>query len=479
MTHEADLHIREQAIAEIIGSLNEERIHDLCQKIHTQDEAFKLALDELKKVSDFINAPEHILGRADTKHGEVAEQLEVGVRRAYDALNQMSFSATFEGVGRTAPEDYKINGLDVQSKFINGARNTMDHVSEHLNKYPWWGEQNQIYHVPKDQYAQLEMVYRGITPEGLSDNSAQNLREKIQSIIDRTGKPFNEIICPSTFEYKEVQLGVASDTLGGVEKNITTEQEAKVREIEAVHQPSLSDAVEGAAVAGAFAAALDLGYGLYKKYKAGQSIFELTADDWKELGLSSAKSGVGGSATAFLIYGLTNFSNMPAPLAGAIASTARGIYTQVDLYRAGKLTKGQLIDNSMALGSEAGIVALCSAGGQLLIPIPILGGVIGSITGKFVSKILMDYMNKAGKELVDEISRRTDEAIQKLDDCQKRIIAKLVAEFNALDDLMTKAFDPQVNAQLVGLSIALALSTGVPEEIVLKSRDDLDRYMCC
>jgi hypothetical protein len=66
MTHDADLHIREQAVAEIIGALNEERIHDLSQKIHTQDEAFKLALDELKKVSDFINAPEHILGRADT-----------------------------------------------------------------------------------------------------------------------------------------------------------------------------------------------------------------------------------------------------------------------------------------------------------------------------------------------------------------------------------------------------------------------------
>lgn len=43
---------------------------------------------------------------------------------------------TFEGVGRTAPEDYLRNGQMVQSKFYNGSENTLDAVRTHLDKYP-------------------------------------------------------------------------------------------------------------------------------------------------------------------------------------------------------------------------------------------------------------------------------------------------------------------------------------------------------
>lgn len=476
MTFESDLHIREQAAAEIVSILNAERIHDLGQQINTQDAAFHASLDEINKVREFIGSPEHILGRLNTKHGEVAEHLEVGVRRAFDALNQMPFSATFEGVKRIAPEDYKLNDVDVQSKYINGARNTLDHIREHLDKYPWFGEQGQFYHMPKDQYAQIEMAYRGITPAGLSDDTAQRLREKIQIVLERTGKPFEEIIRPGSYEYKEVQLGVAQNTLEHEEQGIRRDQEEIKNTIEAEHQPSLSEAAEAAAIGGALAAGLNLCYELYKKSKSGKSIFKLTASDWKELGIGSVKAGVGGSVSALAIYGLTNFAKMPAPLAGAVASTARGIYIQINLYQSGKLTKGQLIDNSMALGGEAGVVALCSVLGQAAIPVPILGGIVGSIVGKFVAKILMDYMGDEGKKLAKLINDRTAVAIEKMSESYRRIVARFMAEFEALDDLMTRAFDPKLNHQLVELSIETARKLGVPENKILITAEQRDQY---
>ncbi len=477
MNRQSDLHVTEQAAAEIVGILNVERMQNLVEKIHTQDEAFRIALEEINRVREFIGTPEHILGRLDTKHGEVAEQMEVGIRRAFDALNQRTFSAAIEDFPRMGPVDYQIDGTDVQSKYINGAKKTLDHIRDHLERYPWFGDNDGFYHVAKDQYAQIEMAYRGITPEGLSDASAQKLRDKIQEAIDKTGRPFDEIIRPGSYKYSEVQLGNAPKAVDRDEQNIRRTQNETRNRIEEQHQPSFAEAVEGAAIAGVVAAGLSLGYALYKKQKAGKSVFDLNADDWKEMGIDSAKAGGSGSVTALAIYGLTNFTEMPAPLAGAIASTARGIYIQIRLYQTGKLTEGQLIDNSMALGGEAGIVALCSVAGQAVIPMPILGGVIGSIVGKFISKIATDFLGKSGEALANAIKHRTDAALEKLDSKYQLLVTQFTADFDALGSLIEKAFDPEFNSHVVELSIEIAERTGVPNEQILRSRDDLDRFM--
>ncbi|WP_438875449.1 hypothetical protein, partial [Bacillus cereus group sp. BC58] len=75
-----------------------------------QDRAFDSAMDAMNTLREFIGEPGKILGRMDTKHGEIAEQVEVAVRRARDFLAQDAPGATIEGVGRTAPMDYRIVG---------------------------------------------------------------------------------------------------------------------------------------------------------------------------------------------------------------------------------------------------------------------------------------------------------------------------------------------------------------------------------
>lgn len=132
-------HQTNQFIAAIVLEDNLHHAEQLATELSKQDQAFFAAIQEVDKVRDFLATPENILGNTSTKHGEIAEQVEVGIRNAKSLLNSSTPGATFEGVGRTAPEDYLINGVQVQSKFINGAGNTLDHVLDHMKKYDNFG----------------------------------------------------------------------------------------------------------------------------------------------------------------------------------------------------------------------------------------------------------------------------------------------------------------------------------------------------
>lgn len=113
-----------------------ERLAEIQQVASEKMQYVQTALDEslkcIENVRDFTSDPTHILGSMQTKHGEIAEHIEVEIRNGRDILKHIQPSATFDGVGRTAPEDYIINGVQVQSKFINGANKSLEHVLGHL-----------------------------------------------------------------------------------------------------------------------------------------------------------------------------------------------------------------------------------------------------------------------------------------------------------------------------------------------------------
>lgn len=135
--------INNQIIGEVVensrNSLKEDAnvIHEnALLKLEEEKEALSKGLESLQNIRDFISEPEHILGSELTKHGEIAEVMEVNFRNAKDHLAHKTPSATFEGVGRTAPEDYLVDGLEYQSKFIQNANDSLRHVIHHLQTYP-------------------------------------------------------------------------------------------------------------------------------------------------------------------------------------------------------------------------------------------------------------------------------------------------------------------------------------------------------
>ena len=144
--------VQDQVQSAFVNDINIRRAASELKNLNMQDFSFNEATKHIDAVRKFIGAPEKILGNPNTKHGEIAEQVEVGVRNARDVLEGNTAKATFDNVGRFASEDYLVDGVAVQSKFINGTNNGLSHVMNHMEKYSQFGRDGSYYHIPKDQY---------------------------------------------------------------------------------------------------------------------------------------------------------------------------------------------------------------------------------------------------------------------------------------------------------------------------------------
>ncbi len=238
---------QEQTIGSIVNIANTLRIKEMNEELlqnwqekkdslNMQDLRFADALEEVNKVRNFLGKPENILGSAQTKHGEVAESIEVNIGNAKALLEGKLKFATFEGVGRTAPEDYIKDGVEVQSKFYNGLKNTLGKavfnddgsfnkkgssgILEHMQKYQNFGRDGSYYEIPKDQFETIKQISEGIKPEGLADKTINTILKRIHEIEQQSGKPIAEVVRPGISNYSEVQLGVAYKTVDGHEKVI-------------------------------------------------------------------------------------------------------------------------------------------------------------------------------------------------------------------------------------------------------------------
>ncbi len=182
---------RTQGVGSMVSEQNRQNALELMQKMHkidTQNAAAKAriennldkALQCVDNVRDFVGSPEHILGNPKTKHGEIAENVDVWFHNADQIMRNRKADATFEGVGRTVATDYKVHGVDVQSKYINGANNSLSHVLKHMEdyigNYEAFGKDG-YYVIPKDQYELIQRVLKDdkeISSKGFFIQSIEN-----------------------------------------------------------------------------------------------------------------------------------------------------------------------------------------------------------------------------------------------------------------------------------------------------------------
>jgi hypothetical protein len=195
--------VGDQLIGSAVNALNQARINDEIFTLSRQDIAYELACKEMLKPRDFVASPGNILGSMSTKHGEIAEQVEVAVRNSEQAIEERlqdasTFRATFEGVGRTAPQDYLIDGMDVQSKFINGTNNNLVHVLKHMEAYPNFGKDGSFYHIPKDTWQEIQDVLDGKPVEGLKSTTIEAIKAKVAEIERQTQRPFADVVRPGS-----------------------------------------------------------------------------------------------------------------------------------------------------------------------------------------------------------------------------------------------------------------------------------------
>lgn len=393
---------RTQGVGSMVLEQNRQNALELMRKMHkidTQNAAAKAriennldkALQCVDNVRDFVGSPEHILGSPKTKHGEIAENVDVWFHNADRIMHNQKADATFEGVGRTVATDYKVHGVDVQSKYINGANNSLSHVLKHMEDYKGNYEafgKDGYYVIPKDQYEQIKKILSGDT-DGLSAKSVRAIKEKVQEIEAQTGRSFFEVVQSGNVDYAAVQQGKIHETLdkksdqlnqtADNQKQRADERSDKKREqAQQEAAPSLQKAGKAAAEAAFISGGFQLAVGIYSKCKEGKKINEFTVDDWKDIGIDTAKAAAEGGISGFAIYSITNFTSISAGPAAAGVSLAFSVSELAYRKSTGAISDEEFKESCQMAALNAAVSAVGAAIGQELIPVPLLGAWIGS-----------------------------------------------------------------------------------------------------
>ncbi len=453
----------------------------LAEALENQDRALREAMAEMLRVRDFIGSPQHILGNANTKHGEIAEQVHVGVRRASEALHQRTPSANIEDVPRTGPVDYVDGGVDIQSKYYNGLRNTLDGVASHAEENNAFVTGEGRYHIPRDQFEQLRELRETDTVDGLSERHIEQLKAQIEALQRETGRSIEDLVDAGEATYGEVQQGEVHKTVDRQEQGLKRDDEELRDQAPDEHGPSLAGSVEAAAVGAAVGAGVTLAGTLWAKHREGKNPFregEFSTEDWKDVGLNTATGAGTGAVAGFSVYWLTNSTDLAAPFAGSLVSGLMGIGALLKEHQQGSISDEEFADLSLIVAADAAVVGIAAVAGQTLIPVPVLGAFIGSVAGKLVASAVKDSLGEAESELIERLRRFETVAIERLDDALRAVVVELDANFGRLEDLARIAFDEGINTELrMAASIRFAAAVDVRSDDIIRSRDDLDVFM--
>ena len=453
----------------------------LAAGLQARNRAFRDALKEVVTVRDFVGTPDHILGSDRTKFGEIAEHVHVAIHRAKDLLHQRDPTATLDGVPRFGPVDFVDGGTNVQSKYYRGLSESLGGVSNHAGKYQDFVTDGGRYVIPKDQFEQLRELQETGTIEGLSARIVRRIERQVQELRKDTGRAVKELLAPGEASYDEVQLDQVHETIDGRKKGLARENERLKAAVRDEQRASPAGAGKAAAVGALAGGGLGLAATLWTRYLEGKNAFrgELTAEDWREAGVSALKGAGAGAVAGFSVYALTHSSRLGAPFAGSLVSALMGVGTLLAQREAGEIDDAEFVDLALMVAAESALTCIAAVAGHTLIPVPLLGAFVGSVAGKLVESALKGGLGEdAEAALLERLRAYETEAIDALDESLRAAVRELDASFGRLESLMGVAFDESVNTQMrLAASIWAAESTGVPAERILKSAGDVDAFM--
>ena len=315
----------------------------------------------------------------------------------------------------------------------------------------------------------------------MADQSAQTISRKLENLQRVTGRDSTDLLEPGEASYPEVQKGNIHKTIDSREQRLTAEKN-NLQEAERVkYGPSIQGLGQAAAFGAVAGGGVRITQALWQKWQEeGKNPFhgDFTVSDWQEIGIDAAKGAGGGAIAGGALYLLTNTTSLAAPFAGSLVSGLMGIGDLLHQYHDGKISSDQFLDLSLIVASEAAIVGIATATGQSIIPIPILGALIGSMAGKLVASALKDSLGNSEQTLILRLEEYQNLVQEKLDHEYRSLVARLDQYFDNLDRFLSLAFNEEVNLALrLEASVQLAETCGVPNHLILHSSDDLDRFM--
>lgn len=353
-------------------------------------------------------------------------------------------------------------------------------MSEYRRKYENFGTDSSYYHIPEDYHETIKKVLGGESVEGLTDRTVHKIQQNVQEIEKLSSKSFDNVVKPSNSQYGEVQQGKIHDTLDSHEQELSGENKQIKENIRTDAQPNLRDMAQVAAKGALIGGGIRLAFKLYEKYKQGKNPFlgDYTVEDWKELGIDTAKGATVGGIAAATIYGLTNYAGLSAPLAASFVSASQSIASLVKSLNSGEISFDQFTEMSQLVCIESAAVGLASALGQAVIPVPILGAVLGTIAGRMVINFSKKYFAKETESLKHRMEEYYNQCLTKIDQTYQAVVSRIIAEYEKLGDLTKAAFNTSKNVALrLQASIELAEAYEVSDVKIIHNINELDAFM--
>ena len=216
-------------------------------------------------------------------------------------------------------------------------------------------------------------------------------------------------------------------------------------------------------------------FGIIRKIKSGKKITDFTTEDWKEVGvdttIGTAKGGIRGTA----IYYLVNQKNVSAPVANAIMTTSFGIIAKALKVNQGKITTNDFYDNSMAISLDVSISTISSVVGSAVIPIPILGTIVGNTVGMWIYSIAKGVLSQAELKSIKQKNLELELLQQKLDIEYKQYLEAIDKRINDYKGILSYALDDDALVAYESAEKA-AYHLGLTDKIEELSIEERDKY---
>jgi hypothetical protein len=472
---------QEQAVAAWVNYLNQLRLDNLLSAFRQQDVNLEDALASVDEAIRKIDLEVVTSNRGGVKgmHGFIAEVAEVGVGNARSQIR--GEEAVYQWVNDNGPVDLMRGGVEIQQKFVAaGGRFGLGAITEHLEKYPDFVTSGGKYQIPSDHFDVIRKLHDMPREEAGSlltrsgDGPSFRDWERVQAFFDK-GSVGIEALEPSTLDYHEVQRGVYDSTLGAEKDALRSTDKTLRDDAYQASRPKLKEGAKATFVAAAVEGGTAFVIAVVEKRREGKKLKDFTVDDWTEIAGSTGLGTVRGGVRGLSIYSLTNFTATSAAVASSIVTAAFGIAEQANKLRRGEIDELEFIEAAELVSLEAAVSGLSSFVGQALIPVPVLGAVIGNTVGMVMYSAVSSSLSRREAELITlylEEQRVLDEHLAA--DYQE-LVNRLDESMGDYLAVLERAFSPDVEVALLG-SVDLALTLGVVADDVLDSEQKTFTY---
>lgn len=469
---------QEQAVGSWINYLNDLRIQELIKNISKQNNNLSNAIGILKETTNTINKEiiETNRGGSCGIHGFIAEVAECGINNAKKQIIGKKNNCIW--INDNGPTDLKLNGIQVQQKFCN-ANFSLNAVNEHLKKYPDYIKNGGKYMIPKNHYEKIKYLMSLSEKEAnkkLSSSGENTINEwrRVHNAFEQGNLKLKDLK-PSNYEYREVQKGKIHSSLRREENEIRDIDKGLRDKYIDESKPTLKEASNIANVSATLEGGTAFVSSILNIKNSGKRLAQFTEEDWKYVAKETGTGIIKGEIRGYTVYGLTNYTKTPAAVANAFCTSAFGVAEQLYLLRNNSISENQFWSNSESLCLDATVSALSSVIGQVLVPVPVLGAIIGNSVGMLIFENVRTVLNKNEYQKLSGYIKELDCLKTKLEEEYQKEVNMLQIELNNYLNLLIKAFNPDYELALEG-SVELAISNGIKDEDILKNINDINNY---